>query len=100
MNFLSLGKNLLGGSDSNDMFNPMAIFKQFDRNGDGKITAEDFIQAIEKFGLGEVGEEAVRAVFSQIDTNNNGKLDMSEAIAGLETIKSIYSGKFLSGNNN
>ncbi len=47
--------------------------------------------AIQSLGLGEAGNEAVKAAFRQIDTNQNGKLDMSEAMAAFELIKNIFS---------
>ncbi|RMZ96893.1 hypothetical protein BpHYR1_053331, partial [Brachionus plicatilis] len=75
INLFSAGKSFLGNvisQDSNELFNPLPLFKQFDKNGDGKITEEDFILAIEKLGMGEVGENIVKSVFEQIDTNGNG----------------------------
>ncbi|CAF0749590.1 unnamed protein product [Brachionus calyciflorus] len=87
------GKSFLKNAiaeDTNDVFNPLPLFKQFDKNGDGKITEEDFVLAIEKLGLGEIGETMVKGVFEQIDTNGNGKLDLSEALKAYETIKSIF----------
>ena len=50
----------------------------------------DFVLAIEKLGLGEVGENMVKGIFAQIDTNNNGKLDLSEALQAYESIKAIF----------
>lgn len=88
----SLFKNKSKNSDSDSGsggLNPMAMFKQLDRNGDGKITEDDFVLAIASLGLGSVGESAVRGIFKQIDTNRNGKLDLSEAMSGFEKIKSI-----------
>ncbi|RNA16572.1 hypothetical protein BpHYR1_046820 [Brachionus plicatilis] len=86
MNLFSAGKSFLGNvisQDSDELFNPLPLFKQFDKNGDGKITEEGFI-------LVNIGENIVKSVFEQIDTNGNGKLDSNEALGTFETIKSIF----------
>ncbi|RNA21920.1 hypothetical protein BpHYR1_012210 [Brachionus plicatilis] len=88
MDLFSLGSSFLGG-DSSGGLNPFTVFKQFDHDGNGKITEDDFVAAVATLGLGSVGEYAIRAVFKQIDSNGNGKLDMSEAVAGFEKIKSL-----------
>lgn len=50
----------------------------------------DFVQAIQKIGLGSVGDTAVRYAFRQLDKNKNGKLDMSEAWSAFETVKHLF----------
>ncbi len=50
----------------------------------------DFVQAIQKIGLGSVGDTAVRHAFRQLDKNKNGKLDMSEAWSAFETVKHLF----------
>jgi Ca2+-binding EF-hand superfamily protein len=87
MNLFKAGKNLMGGGDG---MNPMAMFKQLDRNGDGQITEEDFVDVVKKAGLGEVGEQAIKQVFRQIDKNHNGKLEMSEALAAYEQVTKLF----------
>lgn len=93
----SIGKSLMGGSknrgDDDGGFNPLTVFKQFDQNGDGKITEDDFVIGIEKLGLGGVGESAARIVFQQLDRNRNGKLDLSEALGAVEAVKALLAGK-------
>lgn len=46
--------------------------------------------AIEKLGMGEIGENVVKSIFEQLDTNGNGKLDFNEAIKAFDTLKSIF----------
>jgi hypothetical protein len=72
-NLFSIGKGLLKGDKESHGkgshsggLNPLSMFKQLDRTGDGKIMEDDFVLAIESLGLGGVGEHAVRQVFRQI----------------------------------
>jgi Ca2+-binding EF-hand superfamily protein len=91
-----MGKDLLmnGGnsssSSSKGSFDVMGILKQFDKNGDGKITEEDFVLAIKPLGLGSIGETSVRTVFRQIDKNNNGILELNEAIGAYEALMRLF----------
>lgn len=86
------GSNSSAGSSTGG-FDVMGILKQFDKNGDGKITEEDFVLAIKPLGLGSIGETTVRTVFRQIDRNNNGILELSEAIAAYETLMRLFQQK-------
>jgi hypothetical protein len=100
---MKFGKNMIKkktGGDSSDsgsggggFGNPMAMLKQFDRDGDGNITENDFVLAVNQMGLGSVGETAVRAAFKRIDKNKNGKLDMSEALGLVEVVKDLFKSK-------
>ena len=87
-NFLS--NALSGNSNQIGGMSPLNILKQFDRNGDGVITEEDFVLAIERFGLGAVGEFAIKRVFRQLDTNRNGRLDLMEAFRASQMIQNIF----------
>lgn len=88
MDLFSLGSSFFGGEGGRGL-NPFTVFKQFDRDGNGKITEDDFVAAIATLGLGSVGEYAIRAIFKQIDSNHNGKLEISEALSGFDKIKSL-----------
>ena len=93
MNLFKAGKSLFKKSgDEGSAFSPMAMFQALDKNGDGKITEEDFILVVEQLGLGEVGETAAKQAFEQVDANGNGKLDFSEALGALEKIKALLAG--------
>ena len=62
-------KALSGNGSEIGGMSPLNILKQFDRNGDGSITEDDFVLAVQEYGLGQVGEFGARAAFKQIDTN-------------------------------
>lgn len=42
-----------------------------------------------EFGLGSVGNLAMRHAFQRLDTNHNGKLELSGTIAAFESLKSL-----------
>lgn len=67
----------------------MKLFKQFDKNGDGKITEEDFILGTRQLGLGSAGDFLAKQTFKHFDTNHNGKLDMNEVLAAVEKLSSL-----------
>jgi Ca2+-binding EF-hand superfamily protein len=91
MDLYNAGKSFLGGGHgSSGGFNPMAMFQQLDRNGDGHITESDFVEVVQQAGLGSVGEHAVKQIFRQIDKNRNGRLDLSEALAAYEQVSHLF----------
>lgn len=88
-NFFNYGMNALsqiGGSGGGS--NIFSILSQFDRNGDGRIMEDDFVAAVNQYGLGAIGEYAVRNIFRQLDTNRNGQLDLNEAIQAFQLVQS------------
>lgn len=90
MNFIKAGKSLFGSGQANDGgFNPLTLFKQLDKNGDGQITESDFVAVVHEAGLGSVGEIAVKQIFRAIDKNHNGKLELSEALAAFEQVQQL-----------
>ena len=68
----------------------MDLFKQLDRNGDGKVTEEDFVKVCEMVGIGFVGKIAMKQVFKRLDKNHNGTLEISEAMAAFEQVHHLY----------
>ena len=46
--------------------------------------------AIEKLGMGSIGETGVRQAFKQLDKNGNGTLEISEAISAYEKVKELF----------
>lgn len=67
----------------------MHIIKKLDKNGDGKITEEDFCLATREIGLGSVGDFLAKQVFREVDTNHNGKLDLQEALGLAEKLSHL-----------
>lgn len=57
------------------------LFIQIDLNGDGKITSDEFQQALKSYGLNYT-EQEIRELMNKLDTNNNGFIDYTEFIAG------------------
>ncbi len=58
MDMFKMGKSLFGGggdssagSNGSGGFNPLTMFKQLDKNGDGKITEEDFVLVVRQVGF-------------------------------------------------
>lgn len=57
------------------------LFIAVDNNGDGKITIDEFGEALQKYGLNFSNEE-VKELMAKVDTNNNGFIDYTEFLAG------------------
>lgn len=57
---------------------PEAVFKRLDRNGDGKLSKEEFVGNLE-------GEKKSKKEnrFAQLDKNNDGFLSLEEFKAGM-----------------
>ncbi|KAL5539712.1 hypothetical protein UlMin_043749 [Ulmus minor] len=55
------------------------IFKRFDTNGDGKITATELGDALKT--LGSVTQEEVQRMMNEIDTDHNNFISLEEFLA-------------------
>ncbi|UJR22261.1 hypothetical protein I4U23_025322 [Adineta vaga] len=73
-----------------------ALYKQFDKNGDGKITAEDIQIYLQEMGLGAVSPYMAKGLFKAVDKNGNGNLDFTDLMA-LSAMVNQLSGKFGGG---
>ena len=69
-----------------------AIYKQFDKNGDGKITSEDIEIFFQELGLGFISPCKSFLLNSICFLYNNGTLDFTDLMA-LVTILNKLSGK-------
>lgn len=57
------------------------FFIQMDANGDGKITLDEFAQALIDYGINYTPDET-KDLMNRLDTNNNGFIDYTEFLAG------------------
>ncbi|CAF0952004.1 unnamed protein product [Didymodactylos carnosus] len=72
------------------------LYKSFDKNGDGKVTAEDLQMILTQIGLGSVSPYLAKGLFKAVDTNHNGELDFTDLMA-LTSILQKLSGQFGGG---
>ena len=57
------------------------LFIQIDSNGDGRITMEEFVEALVSYGIKYTAEET-KVLMRKLDTNLNGFIDYTEFLAG------------------
>ncbi|CAF4702547.1 unnamed protein product [Rotaria sp. Silwood1] len=67
-----------------------ALYKQFDRNGDGKITADDIEKYLQQAGLGGASPFLAKAIFQTVDQNHNGSLDFTDLMALVTILNKLY----------
>ncbi|CAF1167292.1 unnamed protein product [Rotaria sordida] len=67
-----------------------ALYKQFDRNGDGKITADDIQIYLQEVGLGAASPYLAKALFQTVDQNHNGSLDFTDLMALTALLNKLY----------
>ncbi|CAF1172650.1 unnamed protein product [Rotaria sordida] len=66
------------------------LYKQFDRNGDGKITADDIQIYLQEVGLGAASPYLAKALFQTVDQNHNGSLDFTDLMALTALLNKLY----------
>ena len=54
-------------------------FAQFDKNGDGMLSHDEFVDGLEEIGV-QCSEEEVNALLNHFDTNNNGTINFQEFV--------------------
>jgi calcium-dependent protein kinase len=57
------------------------LFIQIDSNGDGRITMDEFVDALVSYGI-SYSQEETRKLMQKLDTNLNGYIDYTEFLAG------------------
>ncbi|KAL3844924.1 hypothetical protein ACJIZ3_002327 [Penstemon smallii] len=62
--------------DPQDVADRERIFKRFDANGDGKISAAELGEALKT--LGSVTVEEIKRMMSEIDTDGDGHISFEE----------------------
>ncbi|VDP80319.1 unnamed protein product [Echinostoma caproni] len=55
-----------------------SFIKRFDQNKDGKISKQEFMDAVHKIKKSQVTEAQLRVIFRKADTNNSGKICTKE----------------------
>ena len=53
-------------------------FKRLDKNGDGKLSFEELLEAYKLYMSGDIALEEVEKIMKQVDINNSGFIDYSE----------------------
>lgn len=64
------------GDDPQDVADRERIFKRFDENGDGKISAAELGEALKT--LGSATAEEVKRMMDEIDTDGDGFISFEE----------------------
>jgi len=76
--FVQLMADKLSGTiDDAEM---LAAFKQFDKNGDGKITKQELKEAMHNLGQ-KLSDQEIEEMIKGADKNNDGSVDYKEFVA-------------------
>ena len=55
-----------------------AIFKQFDTDNQGKITADNIVRAMQKLNGQQVSVDEIKEIFEKYDIDHNGDITFEE----------------------
>ena len=55
-----------------------AFAKAFDDDGNGTVSGSEFLQSLEKLGLGEIPHRSKRALLEMLDANRDNEISYSE----------------------
>ncbi|CAF3930881.1 unnamed protein product [Rotaria magnacalcarata] len=69
------------------------MYKQFDKNGDGKIAEVDIQLYLQELGLGGASAYLAKGIFQAVDQNHNGALDFTDLMALATMLNKLY-GRF------
>lgn len=56
----------------------LELFRQFDENGDGKLTESELSNILKAVSGGSMSEEEISELFEKLDRDDNGRLTVSE----------------------
>ena len=71
------------------------VFKDMDKNGDGKLSREELLEYYSKEMGPEQANKEVNRIMSEVDTDNSGYVDYTEFIKATIDFKTITSAGFL-----
>jgi len=77
----------LVGKDEKEKLGQM--FKQFDKNGDGKLDRAEIRDGYDKYHGKVIGDEDLDKIFSQIDIDNSGYIDYTEFVASAMKLQEL-----------
>lgn len=69
-----------------------SAYSSLDRNGDGMITEEDFVQHTQSYGVPGLQQNMIREAFRQIDINGNGRISINEVMTILKILMRLLGG--------
>ena len=56
----------------------ISAFDQFDSNGDGQLDRNEFFNALDNMGLGDLNNQEFETVLSGLDKDGDGKISYKE----------------------
>ena len=57
---------------------PRQVFDYFDKDGSGKLSSKEFLNALEKMGIGELNPKEKEVLLKSVDADMNGTIDYRE----------------------
>jgi cytochrome c556 len=80
--FVGVGSSASFGQDKKEEKKPEDVFKQRDKNADGKLSEEEYVGNAK-----DDKAEKAKARFARIDTNSDKSLSLEEFVAGMKKKK-------------
>jgi len=72
-----------------------AMFKTFDKNGDGRLDKKEIQEGYAKYHSKMVTDEEINHIFQQIDVDGSGYIDYTEFVASAMNQTDLMSGNKL-----
>jgi hypothetical protein len=97
---IALDANHDGVIDSNEIANASAALKTLDKNGDGQLTADEYLPALPPNASKDAPRPPKPAIVKALDANSDGVIDVNEianAPAALKTLDQNGDGKLTPG---
>lgn len=84
-----MASQLVGKSEKEKL---AAMFKSFDKNGDGRLDKKEIQDGYKKFHHKLISDEEVTSIFTQIDIDGSGYIDYTEFVASAMSQEDMMSG--------